>query len=211
MGLLIGLAYGHMQTQAVKKADQAKIREITQRLSQAQRRYTAAQTTCEDESQAHLAEAGKLNQEKERLVAENKGLKTKVDALTSSVASLEKKHAASEARSASIESKNGQLTEHLAKTEADCRALEQKERMTLQTLQEREKELKALNRKYDQAAEQNARLYAIGDELIRHYESKGVMKTLLAKEPFTQIKRVEMEKLSRDYKEKIDRQKLGSK
>lgn len=214
VGLLIGLGYGHMQTRAVQKADQAKIREVTQRLSQAQRKYAqglAAQNTCEDESQAHQAEAEQLRKEKEHLAAENKGLRSKADALTSSVASLEKKSAASEARATALESKNSQLTEHLAKTEADHRALEQKQRETFRTLQEREKELKALNRKYDQAAEQNARLCAIGDELIRKYESKGVMKTLLAKEPFTQIKKVELEKLSRDYKEKIDQLKLGSK
>ncbi len=37
------------------------------------------------------------------------------------------------------------------------------------------------------------------------------MTTLLHKEPFTQIRRVEMEKLVRDYKEKIDELKLRSK
>ncbi len=213
-GLTLGLGYGHVQTQGVRKADQAKIKEITQRLSQAQRRYTqglAAQTNCEEQNLAVQAEAGELRNEKEHLAAENKTLKAGAEQLAASTASLEKKNAASEARAALLESKNGQLTERLARIEADRHALEQKQRETFQTLQEREKELKALNRKYDQAAEHNARLLAIGDELIRKYESKGVMTTLLAKEPFTQIKRVELEKLSKDYKEKIDQQKLGSK
>jgi chromosome segregation ATPase len=210
-GLTIGIGYGHVQTRAVQKAGQAKIREITQRLSQVQRRCTADRTTCEDENLAVQAEAEKLRKEKEQLAAENKTLKTGTDSLTASKAALEKKHAASEARAALLESKNGQLTEGLARTEADRHALEQKQRETFQTLQEREKDLKALNRKYDQAAEHNARLCTICDELIRKYESKGVMKTLLTKEPFTQIKKVELEKFVQDYKDKIDQQKLRSK
>jgi chromosome segregation ATPase len=213
-GLTLGLGYGHVRTQAVQKADQARIKEMTQRLSQAQRRYaqeSAAQTTCEGENQAHQAEAEKLRQEKAHLASENKTLKTGADSLAASTASLEKKNAASEARAASCESKNGQLSARLAKVEAETQALEQKQRETFRTLQEREKELRALNLKYDQAAEHNARLCVIGNELIRKYESKGVVKTLLTKEPFTQIKKVELEKLAQDYKDKIDQQKLGSK
>ncbi len=210
-GLTLGLVYGHMQTRAVQKTDQAKIREITQRLAQVQRRCAADRTTCEDGNLAAQAETEKLREEKERLAAENALLKARADALLASTASLEQKNAASLTRVALLESKNGQLTERLAAIEADRRALEQKQRETFQTLKEREKEVKALNEKYDRAAEHNARLYAIGNELIRKYESKGVMTTLLEKEPFTQIKKVELEKLSKDYKEKIDRQKLGSK
>jgi len=215
LGLALGLGYGHMQTQAVKKADQAKIREITGRLSQAQRRYTqemaSAQTACDDSLQALRADAEKLQKERETLVAENKGLKVKAGTLASSVASLEKKNVSLDARAASLESKLGHLTGRLAKTEADRAALEQKEHQTLQALQEREKDLKALSQRYDQCAEHNARLYTIGDELIRKYRGKGVVTTLLEKEPFTQIKRVELEKLARDYKDKIDQQKLRSK
>ncbi len=99
--------------------------------------------------------------------------------------------------------------------EADRTALDQKQRQTFQTLQEREKELKQLTadsqRKYDQCAEHNARLYMIADELIHKYENKGVVSSLLEKEPFTQIKKVELEKLVQDYKDKIDQQKLKTK
>ena len=211
VGLALGLGYGHVRTQAVQKSDQARIREIYQRFSQVQRRYTADRTAREDENLTIQAEAEKLRKEKEQLSAENKRLKAGADTLVVSTAALEKKNAASEARAALLESKSGQLAGHLAKTEADRHALEQTQRQTFQALQEREKELKALNRKYDEAVEQNARLCAIGDELIKRYQSKGVLATLVEKEPFTQIKRVELEKLSREYKEKIDQLKLRSK
>jgi hypothetical protein len=117
----------------------------------------------------------------------------------------------SETKAALLESKNGQLAERLARIEADRRALEQKQRETFQTLQEREKELRSAGQRYDRCAEQNARLCTMADELISRYQSKGVMATLLEKEPFTRIKKVELEKLARDYKEKIDQLKLRSK
>ena len=41
----------------------------------------------------------------------------------------------------------------------------------------------------------NVRLQELGQELLQKYADKGVFDTLLKKEPFTQLKRVEMENL----------------
>jgi len=213
-GLALGLGYGHMRLQSEQGAHQARVREMTQRLSQAQRKYAQAealQTTLEDEQQGAMARAEEVRKERERLLSENKVLKSRADALEAQAASLEKKHALSEAKAASLESKNGRLAERLAGVEADRSALDRKDRQTFQTLQDREKELKQESRKYDQCAEHNARLYAIGEELIRKYRDKGVVKALLQKEPLTQIERVEFEKLAQDYKDKIDQQRMPSK
>ena len=210
----LGLGYAAIRTHDLQKADQARIKEISHRLAEVQRRYTqerASKSTVEDEKQAVQSELEKLRQEEEQLRAEGKQLKERADAVTSAAASLEKRRAASEARAASLESKNSHLTEHLTRIEAERAALEQKERLTFRTLQERETELKQLGRKHDRCAEQNARLWSIGDELIKRYQRKGVMTTILEKEPFTQIKRVELEGLAKDYREQIDRQKLPSK
>ncbi len=214
VGLALGMGYGHVQLQGQQKAHQAKIREINQRLSQAQRKYVqgmAAQAGLEEEKQQGLAEAEGLRKEKEGLAAENRTLKSRADSLASLAASLEEKRALSEARAVSQESKNRQTATLLTKTEADRNGLEQKQRQTSQALQEREKELKVLIPKYDRCVENNVRLYHLGDELIRQYQDKGLMRTLAQKEPFTQIKKVELEKLVQDYRDKIDQQKFGSK
>ena len=99
----------------------------------------------------------------------------------------------------------------MTKTEAERGACEQKQSQTFRSLQEREKELKSLVQNYDKCADNNIRLYHIGDELIKRYRDKGFTGTLLQNEPFTQVKKVELEKLVENYKERIDREKLKSK
>ena len=50
----------------------------------------------------------------------------------------------------------------------------------------------------------NERLYQLGRELINHVESpEGFLKALRA-EPFTQIKRVELENIFQDYRDELD-------
>lgn len=97
-GLVLGLAYGHVQTQSVQKADQARIKGINQRLSQVQRRYAqevSDRTACEDENRTGQAEFEKLRKEEEHLAAGNKTLKAEAEARAASTASqrasLEKK------------------------------------------------------------------------------------------------------------------------
>jgi chromosome segregation ATPase len=216
-GLLLGFAYGHMQLTGEREAHQTKLREMARRLSQVQRRYMEERTlqaSLEDEKQAVAGRLDAAQKEKEGLVSENGQLKAKADALEAGASASEKRVASLEAKTASTEAKNGQIEERLAKAEADRAALGQKERQTFQTLQEREKELRQLteesHRQYDRCAEHNARLCTIAGDLIRKYESKGVVKTLLTNEPFTQIKKVELEKLVQEYKDKIDKEKLRS-
>lgn len=218
VGCALGLIYGHIQLGNEQKAHQMKLKEMSQRLSQTQRRYVEERTlhtSLEDDKQQAQSHVDALEKEKEHLAGENRDLKSKADALDIKAASLETKVASLETRSASLDTKNTQLSERLTKVEADRVSLDQKQRQTFQTLQEREKELKQLtvdsHRQYDQCASHNARLYAIAEELISRYENKGVVKTLLSKEPFIQIEKVELEKLVQDYKDKVDEQKLGSK
>jgi chromosome segregation ATPase len=218
IGLAIGFMYGHMQLAGTEKVYAAKLKEMNQRLSQAQRKFVEERTqhtSLEDDKQAVQSQLEALQKEKESLAAQNREFKAKIETTEARAASLDKKIPPLEARATSLDSKNAQLSERLAKVEAERAALDRKQQQTFQTLQEREKELRQTSadsrKQYEQCAEHNARLYTIADELVRQYEGKGVMKTLLTKEPFTQIKKVEMEKLVQDYKEQIDQQKITSK
>jgi len=218
IGLILGLAYGHMQLASEQKVCQAKLKEMSQRLSQAQRKVAEgrnAEESLEDTNQAMQTQVDALSKEKERLSSENKDLKSKVDASDTKASSLEKQVASLEARASSLDGKSSQLSERLAKVEADKTALDEKQKKTFQTLQEREKELKQLTidsqAKYDRCAEHNARLCVIAEDLLHKYQTKGVMGSLFEKEPVTQIKKVELEKITQDYKDRIDREKLQAK
>ena len=54
----------------------------------------------------------------------------------------------------------------------------------------------------------NDQLYRIGRELADWYTSKGAMNAILEAEPFTRMKRVEMENLLENYRDKLEGQHL---
>lgn len=72
-------------------------------------------------------------------------------------------------------------------------------------------ELKRTYQSLDKSEGNNARLCVIARELLDRYENKSVIGSLMAKEPFTQIKRVEIEKLAEEYRERIEQLQVTKK
>jgi chromosome segregation ATPase len=54
----------------------------------------------------------------------------------------------------------------------------------------------------------NGRLTVLAEELVAAYENKGVGASLIQSEPFTQLKKVELEKLIQEYRDRIDNENL---
>ena len=54
----------------------------------------------------------------------------------------------------------------------------------------------------------NARLSQLSEEVVTAYENKGIGTSLIQSEPFTQIKKVELEKLIQQYRDRIDNDNL---
>jgi chromosome segregation ATPase len=52
--------------------------------------------------------------------------------------------------------------------------------------------------------EHNSRFAALTEELVKQYENKGVLSSVGQLEPFTQLKKVEVEKICQEYRDKID-------
>ncbi|OPY79410.1 MAG: Chromosome partition protein Smc [Syntrophorhabdus sp. PtaU1.Bin058] len=200
VGFAVGFGWGHVRLQSEQKMYTAKIKDLNRRLSQAQSKYSqdiAQQTVLEDEKRAALEEVEKIRTEK-------KVLKSKAD---------------------SLDAKSGQLTERLAKVETERNSLDKKEKQDLRTIEERDKEIKQLveirqrlqnelkrvNQRYDRCVENNAGMYIVASEILHRYEGKGFKDRVLEKEPFTQIKKVELERLVQEYRDKIDAQKMRTK
>lgn len=87
-----------------------------------------------------------------------------------------------------------QTQQTLARTEADKRGLEG-------VKVRQEKEIAACEDK-------NLKLYRTGRELMTRFEQKTCGEILAQKEPFTGLKRVEIENLLEEYRDKLDEQKL---
>ena len=51
----------------------------------------------------------------------------------------------------------------------------------------------------------NKRLSTLSQELLLAFDDKGFLSSMLEKEPFTQVKRVELEKMIQDYMDKIEK------
>lgn len=212
IGLALGMAYGHMQLTTSEKLHQTKLKEATQRLSLTQRRFNEERTNLEDSTQALQTKLDDITKEKEKLLAEKGQLTSKLQASDAKASSLEKNASSLASRITVLDTKNSQLTEHVAKLETEHAALDKKQKTTQASLEAREKELRQLNidshKQYEQCADDNARLCEIARDLIHKYEDKGFLKTLVSNEPFIQIKKVELEKLMQDYKDRIDQHKL---
>jgi len=148
----------------------------------------------------------------------------KISALTAlekKIPLLEGKEAALEAKAAALEAKNAELTEHLSRAQRERNSLNQKMRETAAGLKNSEKDLarvrterarleadlKTMNQRFSQCEVSNGRLYAIAEDLIQQYKNKGIMDALGAKEPLTQIRRVELDRLGNEYRDKIDKEK----
>ena len=55
------------------------------------------------------------------------------------------------------------------------------------------------------------KMYEATKSLLKNYEDKGVWETLLHKEPFLQIKTVEMETIAQEYEDKLRKEKYQHK
>ena len=58
--------------------------------------------------------------------------------------------------------------------------------------------------------EKNAKLHDFGLELIKIYDHPSTYEAVLRTEPFAQIKRVELENILQDYRDKLDEQRIST-
>lgn len=57
----------------------------------------------------------------------------------------------------------------------------------------------------------NSRFAVLTEELVKRYENKGVLSSVGQIEPFTQLKKVEIEKICQEYRDRIDENALPKK
>lgn len=69
-------------------------------------------------------------------------------------------------------------------------------------------ELKTTGRQLDNCREKNSRLCMMTEELVEKYKNKGVVGSIMITEPFTQLEKVEIEKLVQEYTVKIEKEKI---
>lgn len=160
----------------------------------------------------------KLQQENTQLVQEKATLDGQLKAAQSSLDEISSKVQIASTRAAvlskelrAIKTEKEALAAKLAETE--IKLAETKETLNKSVLAGRQldADLKQKTESLNVCQVKNVKLHGYGVDLLDKYEKKGCGDVLLQADPFTQLKRVEIENLMEDYREKLDEQKLGEK
>lgn len=159
-----------------------------------------------------------LSAERTSLQAENAKLKQELDKLKMELeqAAAGKKVAETRAQALQATASRGELSskqtgEQLERARVQLQELIGKFRETAQTLKEVEQDrvavrskLELREREFATCVDRNAGLYNLNAEVLDKLENRGFWSSVAEREPFTKLKRVELENLIDGYKYRAD-------
>jgi chromosome segregation ATPase len=212
---LIASAYGLYRLDTERKALHKEVESLTNRSELLQKKYneqkamtdTMRRTAQEIESRVRATSSNiaKLEKEKQQLETATAEHEKKFNEMR---AACEETIANHEKRYAGLQTSNEQLREE------STRIITEKNQHIGQLTHERDTldaSLKQESFQRKRCVEHNARFAQLAEELVKQYENKGILGTLGQIEPFTQLKKVELEKMCQEYRDKIDDNTLPKK
>jgi len=163
-----------------------------------------------------------LSNERAALQSENARLKQDLDKVRKDLDKVTAGQTAAENRSRSLqasasrdEAASRQTQQQLEQTRAQMQELVTKFRETAQTLREVEADRASLKsqvstreREFKTCVDRNAGLYNLNVEVLEHMENRGFWSAVSGHEPFTKLKRTELENLIDDYRYRADELRL---
>ncbi len=195
--LLIGLSLAGVTSLAAAQTQRAPAPASAQQLQQMQQ-LASERTALQAENAKLKAELDKVQKERDALKAGQAGLESRQKAASQAAAS---RGADELARvQAELEREKGRQQELVARfreTANTLRDIEGERNTAKQALVVRDQELKA-------CVQRNAQLYALNDEVIGRLEDDGFWKSLSRREPFTRLKRTQLENLADDFRARAD-------
>jgi len=186
---------------AANKKDPAK---------EAQRRMQMQMKQVQDEKAA-------VEQEKAALGKELETLKKKTGEIESSVARANRRGVAAEKEAEALKQAKIELSEKITQLEKQFSESQLSLRDTRQSLQQEtsqkqrlEQNLSTRDKELGVCETKNKALYQYQVELLNRAQNRGSLDVLLEKEPFTGVKRIEIENLMEEYRNKIDKEQIVS-
>jgi len=163
-----------------------------------------------------------LGSERTALQAENARIKKELAEMTKERDALQAGRAALDRRARAGETAVARSAQDKATAESETEKLKErmqeliaKFRETAQTLQDVEMEratfkqsLATRDTELTECSNKNAALYKLNGEVLTRLEGQGMWSRLASAEPFTKLKRVELENLIEDYKYRAEEQKV---
>jgi chromosome segregation ATPase len=172
--------------------------QLLQQLQQLASERTSLQT----EAARTKKELEGVRKERDDLKKAQQALVQRSQAAAAALAQSASQRAASEQELTQTKARMEELIAKFREALQTLRQIESESAGAKQTLATREQQLKA-------CVDRNASLYRLNDEILTHLQHESGWSRLARAEPFTKIKRVQLENLADDYKARADDQRLA--
>lgn len=175
---------------------------------EAQRRMQMQIKQIQDEKAALEQEKAALNQELEALKKKTSEIESSVARANRSKATAEKEADALKQTKTELSEKIAQLEKQFQETEKTLRETQRSLQLETSQKQRLEQNLGVRGKELGVCEAKNAKLYQYQVEMISRAQKRGSLDVLLEREPLLQMKRVEIENLLEEYRDKIDNEQI---
>jgi prefoldin subunit 5 len=169
--------------------------QLLQQLQQLASERTALQA----ENARMKRELDEIRKERDTLKTGQKGLAERARASELALSRTNRESESSEREVAELKTRMQELIAKFRETAQTLRDVETQNTSARQTLVEKERALNV-------CIDRNVALYKLNDEVLTRLDGDGMFSRLGRAEPFTQIKRVQLENLIDEYKDRADQQ-----
>jgi len=185
-------------------------------ISQTERGSTSGNSQLLRQMQQLASERTQLQTENARLRRELDAARGERDALKSASAGMDRRLRALEAGAVRADGERDVSAQELAQQRARMEELIAKFRETATTLRDVESQraaaaqtLAARDGELAQCVDRNQKLYDLNDEILTRFGQRGFWSGLASAEPFTQLKRTQLENLIGEYRGKAEDQAVS--
>jgi chromosome segregation ATPase len=209
LGLLLTASFLANPALAADKKDKAS-RRAQQMVQQIQQEKAQLQSQLDQATQTQATLEADMVKAQESLKTKSAAASRKIEGLETSLKEMTSERLEFEAKllktQTELETTKTALSELDAKHQANLYDLkineQQRANLTATTIQK--------TKVIDACVLKNAKLYDYGLELVKLYENPSLYKKIVLSEPFSQLKRVELENILQNYNDKIDTEKAAA-
>lgn len=180
----------------------------------------AADKPAKDQSRRLQQQLHAVEQEKAKLVQQVADFEAQVKEMEGKLAESQRLADAAAAKVTRLTKELGVMREQAAASKAEQAALTAKLADAERKMADLKLAFAAEKQQFESAAarqrtalagcsERNARMYKLGNELLDKYEEKSCLTSVLQAEPFTGLKRAQVEKMIEEDREKLDKDQLN--
>ena len=177
----------------------------------------AANAALMQQYQQAVAERGQLQADKEKLKKDNDDLRRQLETVKQQLATSKAGVTRNESALATAQASNENNVKALADSRAKMQELISRFRETVTQLRAVESDRTTLQQQltqskaaFDKCAQANYQLYQVNNEVLDRYAHQGAFSYFARAEPFTRIKRTEIDNLVLEYRERAEELRVKS-